>query len=47
MTRIALVRHGQTDWNRIRRIQGASDIPLNDVGRRQARDAASGLAGGG
>jgi len=47
VTRIALVRHGQTDWNRTRRIQGASDIPLNDVGRRQARDAAEALAGGG
>jgi uncharacterized phosphatase len=47
VTRIALVRHGQTDWNRIRRIQGASDIPLNGVGRRQARDAGDKLAGGG
>jgi probable phosphoglycerate mutase len=47
VTRIALVRHGQTDWNRTRRIQGASDIPLNDVGRRQARDAGDALAGGG
>lgn len=44
MTRIVLVRHGQTDWNFTRRIQGSSDIPLNDVGRRQARDAADALA---
>lgn len=37
MTRFFLVRHGETEWNRIRRIQGASDIPLNDTGRKQAR----------
>jgi len=34
------VRHGETDWNRTRRIQGRSDVPLNAAGRAQAAAAA-------
>ncbi|MDF0513204.1 histidine phosphatase family protein [Agromyces sp. H3Y2-19a] len=41
---IALVRHGETDWNVQRRIQGRTDIPLNDTGRRQAVDTGVALA---
>ena len=43
MTTILLVRHGETDWNLERRVQGHSDPPLNDTGRDQARTLAAKL----
>ncbi|GJT78685.1 phosphoglycerate mutase-like protein 4 [Tanacetum coccineum] len=36
VTEIVIVRHGETEWNADRRIQGHLDIDLNDVGRQQA-----------
>jgi probable phosphoglycerate mutase len=45
LTTFALVRHGQTDWKAQRRLQGSTDIPLNDTGRGQAREAVAALSG--
>lgn len=44
-TVICLVRHGETDWNFSRRYQGWADIPLNDLGLRQAELVARTIAG--
>ncbi len=45
MTKLILVRHGETDWNRVDRIQGGLDIPLNAEGVRQAERLAVELSG--
>jgi len=44
MVTLILVRHGQTDWNKEARIQGQSDIPLNEEGKRQAERIARQLS---
>lgn len=41
--KIYLFRHGETEWNKDRRLQGQSDIPLNDYGRELAAETASAL----
>jgi broad specificity phosphatase PhoE len=42
---ICYIRHGETDWNAQGRLQGGRDIPLNDLGRKQATLAGGILAG--
>lgn len=44
MTTLLLVRHGETDWNAEGRLQGHTDRPLNDFGRRQAKALADELS---
>ena len=41
---LLIVRHGETDWNAEGKLQGHTDRPLNDYGRRQARALADRLA---
>ena len=41
--RLILVRHGETDWNREYRVQGQSDLPLNEIGQAQAEAIALAL----
>ena len=43
-TRLLVIRHGETAWNAALRIQGHTDIPLNDTGLRQAAQMAQALA---
>lgn len=40
MTRLVIVRHGETAWNAEHRVQGQLDVPLNAFGRQQAQAVA-------
>ena len=41
--KLYLIRHGETDWNKVHRIQGSSDIELNEYGRELAFMTREGL----
>lgn len=41
--KIYMIRHGETDWNKQRRLQGQADIPLNAFGRHLAEETAPAL----
>ena len=42
--KLYVMRHGETDWNKERRLQGQADVPLNQFGRVLARESAKGMA---
>ena len=45
LTRFILIRHGQTEWNRMERFRGRAELALDDTGIRQAEAAAERLSG--
>ena len=38
MPKLVLIRHGTTDWNRRHLVQGHTDIPLDEAGRREVSE---------
>jgi glucosyl-3-phosphoglycerate phosphatase len=44
VTRLIVWRHGNTDWNATHRVQGQTDVPLNELGHQQAAESAPLLA---
>lgn len=43
VARMLLIRHGQSEWNALKRWQGQADPPLSELGRQQATEAATRL----
>lgn len=44
MTKFILLRHGQTEWNRVERFRGRADVPLNETGFQQAEATSKRIA---
>jgi len=44
LTRLIVVRHGRTEWNRVERFRGRADIELDEIGIKQAEAAATRIA---
>jgi broad specificity phosphatase PhoE len=44
LTRLIVVRHGRTEWNRVERFRGRADIKLDEIGIKQAEAAAAWIA---
>jgi len=44
LTKLLIIRHGRTEWNRVERLRGRADISLDEVGRKQAEAAARRVA---
>lgn len=42
--RLYLIRHGETDWNKVKKLQGKSDIPLNAFGEHLAEETGEALS---
>ena len=43
--KLYMIRHGQTEWNKEKRLQGRADIPLNAYGIQLAEETRDGLLG--
>lgn len=43
--KLYVVRHGQTAWNVLKKMQGSIDVPLNDIGKKQAYETKLNLKG--
>lgn len=41
--KLYLVRHGETEWNKVKKMQGRADLPINEIGLSQAQAVAEGL----